>query len=226
MEDAVQALKMAFAVFVFVIAISVAFYVISKAKATSETIFYVSDKTNYYDNVESNSNVTRTVGLETVIPTLYRYYRENFMVQIMKSDGTILQVFDTTTEWEVSNAAKVIANKRNDRQKILISLYGDKNEPTNMFGAPWVGTTDEDAKARIDLYIKCEKGYINNALVDYTENGLFKKGNITNKTKFKEEFTEYQYSGDTITSDDGEYELIGDKQGNKKIIITYKVINN
>ena len=41
------------------------------------------------------------------------------MVQIMKSDGTILQVFDTTTEWEVSNAAKVIANKRNDRQKIL-----------------------------------------------------------------------------------------------------------
>lgn len=225
MEDAVQALKMAFAVFVFVIAISVAFYVISKAKATSETIFYVSDKTNYYDNVESNSNVTRTVGLETVIPTLYRYYRENFMVQIMKSDGTILQVFDTTTEWEVSNAAKVIANKRNDRQKILISLYGDKNEPTNMFGAPWVGTTDEDAKARIDLYIKGGKGYINNALVDYTNNGLFSNG-IKETTQFEEIFTEYQFSGQTISDEDGEYELIGDKRGSKKIVITYKVIEN
>ena len=225
MEDAVQALKMAFAVFVFVIAISVAFYVISKAKATSETIFYVSDKTNYYDNGESNSNVTRTVGLETVIPTLYRYYRENFMVQIMKSDGTILQVFDTTTEWEVSNAAKVIANKRNDRQKILISLYGDKNEPTNMFGAPWVGTTDEDAKARIDLYIKGGKGYINNALVDYTNNGLFSNG-IKETTQFEEIFTEYQFSGQTISDEDGEYELIGDKRGSKKIVITYKVIEN
>ena len=154
MEDAVQALKMAFAVFVFVIAISVAFYVLSQAKATSETIFYSSDRTNYYDNVKSDNKVTRNVGLETVIPTLYRYYRENFMVQIMNSDGTILQVFDTTTEWEVSNAAKVIAKKRNDRQNILMSLYGDNNKPTNMFGAPWVGTTDEDAKARIDLYIK------------------------------------------------------------------------
>lgn len=225
MEDAVQALKMAFAVFVFVIAISVAFYVISKAKATSETIFYVSDKTNYYDNVESNSNVTRTVGLETVIPTLYRYYRENFMVQIMKSDGTILQVFDTTTEWEVSNAAKVIANKRNDRQKILISLYGDKNKPTNMFGAPWVGTTDEDAKARIDLYIKGGKGYINNALVDYTNKGLFSNG-IKETTQFEEIFTEYQFSGQTISDEDGEYELIGDKRGSKKIVITYKVIEN
>ena len=227
MEDAVQALKMAFAVLVFTLAISVTFYALSQAKSTAEVIFYVSDKTNYYDNIESdinNNSVTREVGLETVIPTLYRYYRENFMVQIMDSSGKILQVFDTTTEWEVSNAAKVIVQKRNDRQKTLMELYGKGT--TNMFGAPWVGTTDEDAKARIDLYIKCEKGYINNALVDYTENGLSKKGNITNKTKFKEEFTEYQYSGDTITSDDGEYELIGDKQGNKKIIITYKVINN
>lgn len=223
MEDAVQALKMAFAVFVFVIAISVAFYVISKAKATSETIFYVSDKTNYYDNVESNSNVTRTVGLETVIPTLYRYYRENFMVQIMDQYGKVLQVFDTTTEWEVSNAAKVIEKKRNARQKTLMKLYGEGK--TNMFGAPWVGTTDEDAKSRIDLYIKGEKGYINNALVNYTENNGLLSNGIDEKTKFEESFTEYQYSGQTISDEDGEYELVGDKQGNKKIIITYKVVN-
>ena len=225
MEDAVQALKMAFAVFVFVIAISVAFYVLSQAKATSETIFYSSDRTNYYDNVKSDNKVTRNVGLETVIPTLYRYYRENFMVQIMNSDGTILQVFDTTTEWEVSNAAKVIEKKRNDRQNTLMKLYGEGK--TNMFGAPWVGTTDEDAKSRIDLYIKGEKGYINNALVDYTKkNGLLNNDIIKEKTKFEESFTEYQFSGQTISDEDGEYELIGDKRGSKKIVITYKVIEN
>mgnify|MGYP004593937467 FL=1 len=144
------------------------------------------------------------------------------MVQIMDASGNVLQVFDTTTEWEVSNAAKVIEKKRNARQKTLMKLYGEGK--TNMFGAPWVGTTDEDAKSRIDLYIKGEKGYINNALVNYTENNGLLSNGIDEKTKFEESFTEYQYSGQTISDEDGEYELVGDKQGNKKIIITYKVV--
>ena len=104
-----------------------------------------------------------------------------------------------------------------------MELYGKGT--TNMFGAPWVGTTDEDAKARIDLYIKGGKGYINNALVDYTNNGLFSNG-IKETTQFEEIFTEYQFSGQTISDEDGEYELIGDKRGSKKIVITYKVIDN
>lgn len=238
MEDAVQALKMAFAVFVFVFALSVAFYVLSQARSTAEVVFYAADKTNYYDNVQSDSHITRIVGLETVIPTLYRYYRENFAVQIMDKDGKILQLFDTDVEGEVFAASKVIKNRRTNRQNVLMKLYGDNRRTSNnyntyMFDAPWNGTTDEDAKARIDFYIKGEKGYINNALVDYTDRGLYtvNGGVIKLDTKFEETFIEYQFSGKYITEIDGEKlelgeELVDDMQGTKKIIITYKIHEN
>ena len=53
MEDAVEALKMAFGAFVLVIAISIAFHMFSQARATAESMFYVADKTNFYDNVKA-----------------------------------------------------------------------------------------------------------------------------------------------------------------------------
>lgn len=233
MEDAVQALKMVFAVFVFVFALSVSFYVLSSARATGEIVFYATDKTNYYDNVKADtSKITRIVGLETVIPTLYRYYRENFAVNIVDSEGVVLQVFDTTTEWEYSNAAKAIVP--NERQNALLNLYNKKGDYKCMYGAPWLGTTDEDAKERIDLYIKGEKGYIKDALVDYTKTGLFTCGKITSDTKFEEIFTEYHFSGNYVTEirdDDDNLEkledderLVDDNQGSTKIIITYKIV--
>ena len=146
----------------------------------------------------------------------------------MDSNGKILQLFDTTTEAEVSVAAKTIESRRNERQKTLLSLYGDTYgglNCKNMYGAPWVGTTDEDAKSRIDFYVKGESGYINNAFVDYSKTGLFKNGKINPETKFIEIFTEYQFAGDTVTSEDGEIELVGDLQAENKIIITYKITN-
>lgn len=225
MEDAVEALKIAFGALVFVLAITVTFFVISQARATAETVFYVSDKTNFYDNVKADkNNRNRVVGLETVIPTLYRYYRENFIVQIVDKEGKLLQLFDTTTEAEVSVAAKTIASRRTEKQDYLIKEYGGSDyNPKNMYGAPWVGTTDEDAKARIDFYVKGVEGYINNTRVDYSNSGLLKI--VNPNTKFEEIFTEYQYDGDTIKSEDEEIELVGNLQAENKIIITYKIID-
>ncbi len=48
MENAVDALKIAFGVLVFVIALTVAFALLSQAKATSDIMLFASDKTNYY----------------------------------------------------------------------------------------------------------------------------------------------------------------------------------
>lgn len=49
MENASDALKMACAIFIFVIALSIVFSLISKIKTTADTILYYSDKTNYYE---------------------------------------------------------------------------------------------------------------------------------------------------------------------------------
>lgn len=63
MENASDALKMAFAIFVFVIALTIVFSLISKVKETADAILLNSDKTNYYEwetgNLEDRKNCWR-----------------------------------------------------------------------------------------------------------------------------------------------------------------------
>ena len=86
MDNVVDALIMSFAMFVFVIALTATMYMFNQVATTSEIVLYVSDRTNYFENIEideANLNITtRIVDLDTIIPTLYRYYKENFCVKI------------------------------------------------------------------------------------------------------------------------------------------------
>jgi len=63
MENASDALKMAFAIFVFVIALTIVFSLITKVKETADAILLNSDKTNYYEwetgNLEERKNCRR-----------------------------------------------------------------------------------------------------------------------------------------------------------------------
>lgn len=78
MENASEALYMVFAVLVFVLALTVAMNAFNQAKATSDVVLYQSDITNYYEyqGATGKESQNRIVGLETVIPTLYKYYKE------------------------------------------------------------------------------------------------------------------------------------------------------
>ena len=96
MDNAVDALKIAFAVLVFVMAITVSITAFDQAKATSDEVFYMADKTNFYeypseDEQKQNQKLKleegRIVSIETIIPTLYRYYKENFNVIILDKEG-------------------------------------------------------------------------------------------------------------------------------------------
>ena len=230
MENATEALIMAFAILVFVIAMSLAIYLFSAASSTSQFLLYAADKTNYYDNIELTDNITtRVVSKETIIPTLYRYYKENFAVQIYDKNDKLVQVFDLNIEGKVRKAAGTISSARTGEQRALISLYGvtDKNDGIHneginpyLYEAPWIGNTNKDIKKRLDLYIGGEVGYINGTRVDYTKNNL--KTLISNGPKFIEQFTEYTYKGDTITSEDGTESITGNAKPETKILITYK----
>ena len=89
MENAVEAIKMAFAVMVFVMALSVSMFSFNKAKATSDIVLYAQDETNYYDyeGVSGKAAENRIVGIETIIPTLYKYYKENYTVLFREGFG-------------------------------------------------------------------------------------------------------------------------------------------
>lgn len=80
MENASEALKMAGAVLLFVIALSVAIISFGQVRQTADVILSYEDReTTYIDgNLYYQEDSNRTVGLETVIPTLYQACFENF----------------------------------------------------------------------------------------------------------------------------------------------------
>lgn len=232
MDNAVEAIKMAFAMIVFVIAMSAAMYLFTAASSTSQVLLYAADETNYLDNIrineaEGDDIATRTVSVETIIPTLYRYYKENFAVQIYNADNELVQIFDVNIEGKVRKAASTISSRRTGEQKALMSLYGvtltgtsaDSTNPY-LFEAPWIGNTSKDIKTRIDLYVNGECGYINNTRVDYRNNNLLKC--FDKNTEFTEEFMQYAYKGDTISSEDGTETITGNVKAETKILIIYR----
>ena len=232
MENAIDAMKMAFGMIVFIIAISASMYLLNTATSTSRILLYYADETNYLDNInvdESTDITKRIVNVETIIPTLYRYYKENFAVQIYNKDGKLIQIFDVNIEGKVRRAAGTTTVKRTGEKKALMSVYGvpnsvtgtpDENNPY-LFEAPWIGNTSKDIKTRIDLFVKGECAYINGTKVDYRENNLLKKhGN----SQFEEEFIEYAYKGDTISvgEGDGTETITGNSKPETKIVIIYR----
>lgn len=86
MENVADALRMAFGVLVFVIAISITVSLVSQANATTNQIFNNMDKITYLEQAVGSTEAAnhRIVGMETIIPTIYRYSVENVGVTIVR----------------------------------------------------------------------------------------------------------------------------------------------
>lgn len=114
MENVTDALKIAFAVFVFILGLGVAMHMFSLARQTSEFVLQTADRTKYYsyetvevddegnrktvlrtvDGVEittldNNLSEYRIVGLETIIPTIYKYSKENYAISFYDRNGEL-----------------------------------------------------------------------------------------------------------------------------------------
>jgi len=96
MENAVKALEYAFAILVFGIALTTSIYLFSKARATSDTVFSQIDTKQSYTDVQlpadelTNGTIAengRVVNVETIIPSLYRDYKENYIIEFWNSDS-------------------------------------------------------------------------------------------------------------------------------------------
>lgn len=260
-QNATQAINMAFATIVFVMALSVAMLLFSKVSETADTLAFYSDSTKFYENIEltkictscdtynslDEKNCTnckasfpeisadetiargteRYVSAETIIPTLYRYYKENFCVKIYDADNKLIQIFDVNTEGDVRSAigdttASPTGTKKQRHNDLLKINYNDKMKEHYLFGAPWLGST-ENVKTRVDFYVNGDKGYINNIFIDYSNNKFYKAR--IQKIKFKEQFVSYSYSGETFVTDEGD-ELVTGAQDKDKIIISYTLTKN
>ena len=136
MENAVDALKIAAAVLVFVIALTIAFALLSQAKATSDIMLFASDKTNYYTySKDADDAEGRIVGADVVISSLYRYYKESVVVRVY--DGTnLIGDFNTETDGGLS---------QRERKKRVNDLI-ERNSSTLLNGK-FLETFDEVKKS-------------------------------------------------------------------------------
>jgi len=107
MENAVDALMIGFAVLVFTMALSLTIYMFSNAIKTSDMVLHSSDVTEFmeyqgFDNyTEAEDSKNRIVGIETVIPTLYKYYKENYTVIFRNASRNYLELYETKTNTDL-----------------------------------------------------------------------------------------------------------------------------
>ena len=126
MENASEALMMAFGVLIFVLALTVAINSFGQAREVSDLVIYTADETNYYtyEVASGGTSQNRTVGLETIIPTLYKYYKENYTV--LFREGT-----QNPSTREITNTSPFILYTTPSRYKSGSNiLWGQKNPDT------------------------------------------------------------------------------------------------
>lgn len=106
MENVTDALYMGFAVLVFVLAISISIGAFTQVTQVSNYIVESKDQETLYTYVEYDST-ERIVSGESIVPTLYRAPKENYIVRFRKSDGTPYYVYKvkdkTTLKFEPKN---------------------------------------------------------------------------------------------------------------------------
>ena len=71
MENATDALKIAFAAMIFVMALSIAIAMFSQLNDVSKVVLSSSDVTSFYEYEQTTNQKNRIVGLEAIIPTIY-----------------------------------------------------------------------------------------------------------------------------------------------------------
>lgn len=142
MENAVDALKMAGAVMLFIIALSTSMVAFTQVRETSDIIINYADRETEYINGDFYYEATgleRKVGLETVIPAIYRVYSENYKIVFKGLDDDNLFTYrDTNGNLIKRNILNSAANTiyepinvadRRQNSKVFLNaiIYGDRS---------------------------------------------------------------------------------------------------
>ena len=199
MEDATQALYMAFAVFVFVVAITVAFVSFANVREVSDAILHKSDTTYFaeYDSSKGEDGKSRVVGLETIIPTLHKYYKENFTVVFKTASSFDAKKGDFSNwNYQVVYTTNNKGNYRNFVNNIKTKNYNDlinkKYNLPNFLSSSYVSNPkisifsfdSEEEQLRNEPWTTSEEEYKNNV-------NAFLQGGVYKNTRNGEDYNNY-----------------------------------
>lgn len=226
MENAADALKLAFYVILFVLALTLSITTFSKAKETSDIVIQLSDDSRYYEyeqittgDIEENvvdEAGNRIVGLETIIPTLYKYDKERYRVEFYNASGNPLTIYQTKIS-TISNRAVYNTNRNTEIKNIYYFDIVDEEQRAE----PWVGNS-EQIKLHLDAILNGSKYHLPQYSADFTTYDPNYSGsnlsiaNARNK-RFREEI------GRKTTTETDESQ--GKNKTTTKIIIKYTLLN-
>lgn len=207
MENAAEALKMVAAVLIFVLALSISINSFSEVRQTSQTILNYRDREYETTYVEDNGSTERLVGAETIIPSIYKIYQENYKI-IFNIENIGYLYKKKITEGE---------NKGQDEEINYIDLQkevlGNESQKQRFIQAILYGVNSFEGKSNV------EEEFRNLGIEFNTDNsnGIFEK---INNNKYKESLGVYYQ--EEVDSDSAS--KISENNKTKKRVITYSDI--
>ena len=225
MENAVEALKLAGWVLIFILALSISMNSFSQARQSVDELIKLSDReyiTTYIKGSDAgtdsfgNNRTKRKVGAATIVPSIYRAYKENYKIRIKFDSGVadkplyrIQSVeYDQTLRRNISTKTKVYEIDLKDQ-----NLGGETNKDyfvkRILYGKNAIDTSLE---GKLGTYILQEdnQDFLN------TEKGLY--GFLTTTSGLWAEEQLGVYYQDEI---EGSSTLISNANKTEKRVVTY-----
>lgn len=213
MENAVDALHIAASVLIFVLALTISINAFGQARQTADTLVSYNDREYSYSYVEENTDeegnvlTERLVGLDSIIPSIYKAYRENYKIVfensetiLDKNEGLYKKRNNKTGEYEpvfqIDLENESLAGEEQKLEFLMAIIYGDK----------------------IDNFDSVSDRVRNNSGISLNNNGLYDKINNRNR-KFKEDIgIYYQEEAGGVGED------VPEANKTEKRVITYTLI--
>ena len=228
MENATKALEIVFGVLIFVVALSLSISTFSNATRAITNIMTNEDKTQSYvyvteaNGVDENNN--RIVGVETIVPAMYKAYKENYKILFLDQNGNPITLYYKTrnsskeTEIVDGESVTVLPREKDD--------YGEEIEINFVDLEEEVLGGVEDAIQHLDFilygnnYQKDDKKYYTKYKRQiYYPDGLY---DFLVDKKFIEILGEY-YQEDAEAGTEIPETQVAEINKTKKRIITYKL---
>lgn len=157
MENITEALKMAFAIMMFILALALSISCFSQARETTDAIITMRDREVEYSYIETTEQVrTRLVSAETIVPTIYKALKENIRIVFYNGnidEGNELWLFRYTDRNGNSKLANYIDVEEQVNPKFVkypIINYGEATGSVevwdNLLGSSNVYTRSDTSK--------------------------------------------------------------------------------
>ncbi len=202
MENATEALHIGASVMIFVVALSISISAFGRARETAQLVLNYRDREYDYAYVENSGTTERIVNAETIVPSIYKAYKENYKI-VFKGVGPVYQKRNTKEDFAT--------NARID----IYSIDLEKD----------VLGSDEEKERFIRCLLYGSKAEYRKDIENFEKSGIFLNKSdfygtiIQEGTKFKESLGVYyqeELQGQTDTPD---------ANRTKKRVITYEKVN-